>query len=269
MASNDAAFAGRIPELYDRCLVPLLFDPYAEELARRLAEVSPATILETAAGTGAVTARIAAAVPHANVVATDLNPDMLAVARVRVTASNVSFEHADAQALPFEDGRFDAMVCQFGVMFYPDRAAGYREARRVLQVGAPYFFAVWGKLEANPISAVLHEAVVRACPANPPDFLARVPFGYSDRDQIHADVRQAGFKSVEIETVHCRSRAASADDIVSGLCQGTPLAVQIEANGPGAMSSAITAARAALCEFEDSEGAIDAPMSALLITVRA
>lgn len=269
MASSDVAFAGRIPELYDRCLVPLLFEPYAEELARRLAAIAPATILETAAGTGAVTARIAAALPHAKIIATDLNPDMLAVARVQVSASNVIFEYADAQTLPFEDGRFDAMVCQFGVMFYPDRAAGYREARRVLRNGAPYLFAVWDKLEANPISAVLHEAVVNACQGSPTDFLARVPFGYSDREQIHADVRKAGFKNVESEVLVCRSRAANIDDIVSGLCEGSPLAAQIEANGPGAMVRATTAARAALRRFEDDEGAIDAPMSAVIVTARA
>lgn len=269
MATSDAAFAGKIPELYDRCLVPLLFAPYAEELAKRLVALAPATILETAAGTGAVTARIAAALPRAEIVATDLNPDMLAIARERVTGRNVAFEPADAQALRFADDRFDAMVCQFGVMFYPDRAAGYREARRVLRPGGTYLFAVWDSLDANPISAALHHAVAGTFPADPPEFLARVPFGYADQDVIRAEVREAGFADVAIDHVVRRSRAPNADEIVAGLCQGSPLAAQIEAHGPDAMARATAAARDALRRFEDSKGAIDAPMAALIVTARA
>jgi len=269
MATSDAAFAGKIPELYDRCLVPLLFAPYADELARRLAALEPATVLETAAGTGAVTARIAAALPRAEIVATDLNPDMLTVARERVTAANVSFEPADAQALRFADDRFEAMVCQFGVMFYPDRAAGYREARRVLRPGGTYLFAVWDSLSANPVSAALDRAVASVFPSNPPDFLARVPFGYADQEKIRAEVASAGFTGIAIDTIVHRSRAPDAETIVAGLCRGSPLAAQIEAHGPDAMSRATAAARDALRPFEDSTGAIDAPMSALIITARA
>lgn len=266
MSSTDAAFAGKIPALYDRCLVPMLFAPYAEELSLRLAMLAPDTLLETAAGTGAVTRQIAAALPQAKIVATDLNPDMLAVARQRVTADNVSFEQADAQALPFDDATFDAIVCQFGVMFYPERAASYREAHRILRPGGHYLFAVWDALKANALSLALHRAMGEAFPDATPDFLGRIPFGYSDRQRIEDDVTAAGFTKVEIETLEKRSRAACTADVVSGLCEGSPLAAQIETHGPGAMPRALEAARRALRPFEDSAGRIDGAMSALIVT---
>src|SRR5687767_7901925 len=158
MVATDTAFAGSIPEYYHRCLGPFLFEPYAEDLARRAQALRPRRILETAAGTGIVTAALARALPEAEIVATDLNPDMLRVAAAKVDSPRVTFAPADAQSLPYPDAGFDLVVCQFGAMFFPDRVAAYREARRVLAPGGALLFNVWDRLDANPASQAVSEA---------------------------------------------------------------------------------------------------------------
>lgn len=266
MVSSDTVFAGSIPELYDRCLGPFLFEPYAEDLAERSAALAPGHILETAAGTGIVTAALARALPEAEIVATDLNPEMLRVAGRKADTGRVTFAPADAQSLPFPDNSFDLVVCQFGAMFFPDRVAAYREARRVLKPGGAFLFNVWDRLEANPASGAVAEAVAALFPDDPPGFLTRVPFGYHDKARIGEDLHAAGFTTVESETVAKRSRGA-ARDVAPGLCQGSPLRAEIEARAPGRLDEATRAAAAALgSRFGDP---IDAAMSAHVLTARA
>ena len=266
MVSTDAAFAGSIPEFYDRCLGPFLFEPYAADLAERAAALGPNRILETAAGTGIVTAALAAALPDAEIVATDLNPDMLRVAAGKLASPRVSFAPADAQSLPFPDEGFDLVLCQFGAMFFPDRVAAYREARRVLRPGGAFLFNVWDRLEANPASLAVAEAVAALFPADPPSFLARVPFGYHDKARIEADLRSAGFAEVAAETVGKRSRG-SARELAPGLCQGSPLRAEIEARAPDRLDEATEAALAALVRRHGDP--VDAPMSAHIIIARS
>jgi SAM-dependent methyltransferase len=266
MESTDIQFAGSIPEYYDRCLGPFLFEPYAADLAERAAALGPGRILETAAGTGIVTAALAAALPEAEIVATDLNPDMLRVAEGKIDSPRVTFAPADAQSLPFQDGGFDLVVCQFGAMFFPDRVAAYREARRVLGPGGAFLFNVWDRLEANPASQAVAEAVAALFPADPPSFLGRVPFGYHDKGLIEADLRSAGFSAVEAVTVGKRSRG-SAREIAPGLCQGSPLRAEIEARAPDRLDEATAAALAALVGRHGDP--VDAAMSAHVIVARA
>lgn len=265
MASTDTAFAGSIPEYYDRCLGPFLFEPYAADLAARAAALGPARLLETAAGTGIVTAALAAALPEAEIVATDLNPDMLRVAAAKLDSPRVTFAPADALELPFPDGSFDLVVYQFGAMFFPDRAAAYREARRVLRPGGTLLFNVWDRLEANPASQAVAEAVAALFLADPPSFLARVPFGYHDKAAVEADLRSAGFAEVESQTVGKRSQG-SAGEIAPGLCQGSPLSAEIEARAPDRLEEATAAALAAL--VERCGDPIDAAMSAHVFLAR-
>ncbi|HZW48474.1 MAG TPA: class I SAM-dependent methyltransferase, partial [Microvirga sp.] len=238
MTSTDAVFSGSIPALYQRCLEPLLFQPYADDLARRVAELRPQRILETAAGTGIVTQAMAEALPHAEIVATDLNQAMLDLAATRVRSANISFRQADAQALPFADAAFDAVVCQFGAMFFPDRVLAFREARRVLRPGGHLLFNVWNRLEENPVSNAAASAVANAFPGDPPSFFSRVPFGYYDKNTVERDVRAGGFRHVSIEIVGKRSPVASARDAAIGLCQGTPLRAEIEARDAGRLEGA-------------------------------
>lgn len=266
MLRTDAAFAGSIPEFYDRCLGPFLFEPYAEDLAGRAATRGARHILETAAGTGIVTAALARALPEAEIVATDLNPDMLRVAARKLDSPRVTFVPADAQALPFPDSGFDLVVCQFGAMFFPDRIAAYREARRVLRPGGTFLFNVWDRLEANPASQAVSDAVASLFPDDPPGFLRRVPFGFHDKSAIDADLRAAGFTAVEAQTLGKRSRG-SARDLAPGLCQGSPLRAEIEARAPDRLDEATEAALAALVRLHGDP--VDAPMSAHILTARA
>ncbi|QNP43046.1 class I SAM-dependent methyltransferase [Sphingomonas daechungensis] len=173
MASIDVRFSGSVPANYEQYMVPLLFRPYAEEIAKRVARFDPSDILETAAGTGVVTAALAASLPEARIVATDLNQPMLDVAATRVNSGNVRFQQADALELPFEDGSFDIVVCQFGVMFYPDKVRGNAEARRVLRDAGRYVVAIWDRIEENKLSNLANDSMRRLFPENPPQFMTR------------------------------------------------------------------------------------------------
>lgn len=268
MGSTDTVFAGSIPGLYDRYLGPLLFDPYAEEVALRAREFAPWDVLETAAGTGIVTAALHQALPDANIVATDLNPAMLEVAARRVHSNKVNFEPADAQDLHFADRTFDLVVCQFGVMFYPDKVRAHAEARRVLREDGRYLLVIWDRLDRNPGSAAIGRAVASLFPDNPPHFLDRTPFGYADIAQIEHDLLSAGFTDIELETVEKRSRGPSVRDLAIGVCCGSPLRSEIEERDPAMLDTAVDAAEAALAPFV-GPGGFDAPMSAHIVTAIA
>ena len=263
MATTDTAFAGSIPAIYDRHLGPFLFQPYADEVARRAAGLSPARILETAAGTGIVTEAVAKACPDTEIVATDLNQAMLDVAADRIRSGQVSFLAADAQELPFGDGEFDLVICQFGVMFFPDKVKANREARRVLRDGGRYLLVIWDRLERNPAGEAVHKAMATAFPDDPPGFLARTPWGYGDPAAIDHDLLAAGFTDIEFETVALDSAPGTTpDDAAIGLTQGSPLRAEIEQRGEGALARATDAAREAL----NASGGFDSRLSAHIVT---
>jgi len=263
--SQDSAFAGSIPALYEECLVPVLFAPYAEDLAARAAALRPRRVLELAAGTGAVSRLLAEALPDAAIMATDLNPAMLEVAAARGSAPNLSFQPADAQALPFADRGFDLVLAQFGAMFFPDKAGAYAEARRVLAPGGAFVFNVWGPLEDNPGSAAIHHAVRDAVGEPKPDFLARTPFGYHDGRAIEGDLLAGGFTEVTIERVERTSPPGSAAALAKGMCLGSPLANEL-AEHPEPLRSAALSAATAAAERVEAQGPM--AMAALVITAR-
>jgi ubiquinone/menaquinone biosynthesis C-methylase UbiE len=263
MADTDTVFAGSIPDLYERYFVPLIFQPYADDIAARLARHKPSRILETAAGTGVVTRAMIAALPQAQIVATDLNPPMLVTAQ-RLTRGTVEWQPADALALPFDDQSFDAVVCQFGAMFFPDRVKAYKEARRVLNRGGHFLFNAWGPIADNVFTDVVVDSLAELFPADPPRFLARTPHGYHDPQQIRADVAAAGFSDISIEIVDHVSRAPSPRDAAIALCQGTPMRAEIEARDPAGLEKATDHAAAALAK-RFGNGAIEGRISALVI----
>jgi ubiquinone/menaquinone biosynthesis C-methylase UbiE len=266
MKETDKLFVGSMPALYDRHLGPFIFEPYAEDLAARVARAAPHRVLETAAGTGIVTrAKARALAESVSITATDLNQAMVDYAAAQTTARNVTWRQADALALPFADGAFDAVVCQFGVMFFPDKRAGYREALRVLAPGGRFLFNVWDRIEDNEISRVVTDAVAAQFPADPPRFLARTPHGYHDVALIRDELGQAGFARVEIETIEKRGRAPSPRDPAIGFCQGSSLRSEIEARDPGRLAEATeAAARAVAAGF--GPGPIDGKIQAHVIT---
>ncbi len=230
MTESDRNFTGSIPDIYDDFLVPLIFEPYAQDMARRVAETSPAKVLETAAGSGVVTRALAPLLAgRARYVVTDLNPPMLERAKRQQPADGrIDWKPADAMALPFEDGAFDAVCCQFGVMFLPDKVAGYREARRVLRDGGTLVFNVWDRIEHNHFAQSVTDTAAGFFPDDPPRFLARTPHGYHDVDAICAELRAAGFGQIEVATITEESRAGSPRDPAVAYCQGTPLRNELE-----------------------------------------
>jgi ubiquinone/menaquinone biosynthesis C-methylase UbiE len=262
----DTLFVGSIPAIYDRYLGPFIFEPYAEDMAARVTRLAPRRVLETAAGTGIVTRAMARALPgEASITASDLNQAMIDYAATRTEAANVTWRQADALALPFADGAYDAVVCQFGVMFFPDKSAGYREARRVLRPGGTFLFNVWDRIEDNDVARVVTEAVAALFPADPPRFLARTPHGHHDVAVIREQLRQAGFGRIEIETVEKRGRAPSPRDPAAGFCQGSPLRGEIEARDAGRLEEA-TAAAADAVAARFGPGPIDSKIQAHVIT---
>ena len=248
---SDRGFVGSVPELYDRYMVPLIFEPYAEDLVARLGALAPPgewSLLEVAAGSGVVTRAMAAGLPASvAITATDLNQPMLDHAQSIGTDRPVAWQQADVMALPFDDSAFDAVVCQFGAMFFPDRVAAYAEVARVLRPGGVFLFNTWDSIEHNEFPATVEEAVGTMFPDDPPLFMSRTPHGYYDEAVIRADVAAAGFASpVRFDVVEARSRAATADIPARAFCHGTPLSNEIAVRDPSRLGEAVTRSTAAL-----------------------
>ncbi len=268
MSAQDHAFTGSIPELYDLHMGPMVFEPYARDLARRFAGFEGA-ILEVAAGTGQVTRLVAETIsPRATMVATDLNAPMLEWAAKVVRAPGVTWRQADAQALPFPDRSFDAVICQFGVMFFPDKVGAFAETRRVLRPGGRYVFSVWDALETNEATRAVQDALAPLLPDGPPTFFSRVPFGYHDAGVIRAALAEAGFGQAEVETVTLQSPAASAADAAKALCMGTPIRAEIETQRPGGLEAVVAAVAEALAR-EFGAGPFVSRAQALVVTTTA
>jgi ubiquinone/menaquinone biosynthesis C-methylase UbiE len=270
MSETDKVFAGSIPENYDRHLVPLIFAEYAEDLAERAAALSPRRLLETAAGSGVVTRELAPRLlPDASYMVTDLNQPMLDYAAARQGEdSRIRWRKADAQALPFEDAAFDVVCCQFGVMFFPDRPSGYREARRVLRPGGCFLFSVWDRIEENVFANDVTNALAVLFPNDPPRFLARTPHGYHDTALIRRELETAGFSSVAIETIARQSRASSPRHPAVAYCQGTPLRNEIEGRDAGRLEAATDYAATVIANGHGS-GAVAAKIQAHVIVATA
>lgn len=268
MPAHDHQFTDSISEVYERHLVPMLFAPYASVVTERLRACAPARLLEVAAGTGALTRALAEKLPAScTIVATDLNPAMIARASQVGTARRVDWRQADALALPFDDDSFDAVVCQFGVMFFPDKVRGFTEARRVLRPGGVFVFSTWDTLETNEFAHVVTEAVAALFPSDPPRFVGRTPHGYHDCAQVERDIRAAGFTApLRVETLEVRSRADSARIPAVALCQGTPLRNEIVQRDATRLDEATDAATRALAA-RFGPHALDGLMRAHLITV--
>ena len=267
MVANDKAFTGSIPQIYDRLLVPMIFEPYARDLAQRIAHHYPRDVLETAAGTGVVTSALASHLPDkTKITATDLNEPMLAQAKTHLTGKpQIKWQQADALALPFDDASFDAVACQFGVMFFPDRIKGYSDARRVLKPGGRFFFNVWDRIEENDFANTVTEALKEVFPNDPPLFMVRTPHGYHDVDRIRRDLTEAGFTDIAIEPVAHTSRASSPKDAAIAYCQGTPMRAEIEARGaPGLEAATVHTAEALARRF--GTGGVEGRIRALVVT---
>jgi SAM-dependent methyltransferase len=269
-SDTDKVFSGSIPRLYETYLVPLIFEPYAVDLVNRLAARSPTRVLEIAAGTGVVTRRLASVLPErAAIVATDLNQSMLDHASALGTARPVEWRQADGLQLPFPDASFDAVVCQFGVMFFPQKPRAFSEVCRVLTPGGVFMFNVWDRIEENEFADTVTMALETLFPGDPPRFLARTPHGYCNRPAIVQDLANGGFNApAQIDTVAARSRAESSRVPAIAYCQGTPLRNEIEARGPTRLGEATDLAAEAIAGRFGRE-AVDGKMQAHIVTIEA
>jgi ubiquinone/menaquinone biosynthesis C-methylase UbiE len=267
MSDSDKVFAGSIPERYERFLVPLIFEPYALDMARRVAATRPNDVLEIAAGTGVATRALSAQLPaDTRIVATDLNEPRLQTAKAKHPSTRaLQWRQADALSRPFGDAAFDAVICQFGAMFFPDKQKAFKEARRALKPGGRFFFSVWDRISDNEFADVVTQALGLVFPSDPPRFLARTPHGYHDVKGITAELGAAGFSDIAAEPVTHLSRAATPRDPAIAYCQGTPLRNEIEARDPAGLENATDAATKAL-QKQFGDGPIEGRIQAIVFS---
>lgn len=267
MSEIDKEFTGSIPEFYDTYLVPLIFSAYAVDLADRVVEMGPKSVLEVAAGSGVVPRALAPRLPEAvRYVATDLNKPMLDHAADRhPEAHPIEWQQADALNLPFPDGSFDAVICQFGVMFFPSQADGFREARRVLAPGGKLIFNVWDHIGENEFAELATEAAGQVFPDDPPRFLARTPHGHHDAAKIRSGLEASGFSDISVDVRADVSRAPSPRHPAVAYCQGTPLRNEIEERDAGKLE-AVTQRAETLIAKKFGAGPVEGKIQALIFT---
>ncbi len=266
----DKVFSGSIPAFYDTYLTPLIFEPYARDLAKRVSLEPVTHVLEVAAGTGVVTrAMVEVLGSGVSIIATDLNQPMLDYGASLRANTNVTWQQADAHELPFEDAAFDAVVCQFSVMFFPDRVKAYAEALRVLKPGGRFIFNVWDRIEENEFADTVTQSLAKHFPSDPPRFLVRTPHGYWDVEKIVADLRMAGFVfGPTVETVAAHSRADSASIPAIAYCQGTPLRNEIESRDASGLEQATNVATDALAARFGC-GPVEGKIQGHVVSIRA
>lgn len=267
MLVSDGHFTGSIPQLYNQLMVPMLFDAYAADMAGQIATLNPTDILETAAGSGALTRAIASRLPKtARITATDLNQPMLDVARaLSPNDPRITYQQCDATNLPFPDAGFDAVICQFGVMFFPDKPIAFADAARVLRKGGTFLFNVWDRIAANDFVATITDVLADRFPENPPVFMARVPHGVFDTKRLTTQLETAGFASVDVKAVTHTSTAATPMDAAMAYCQGTPLRAEILARDPDGLGPTTGAVARAL-EARFGPGPIKGKIRAFVLT---
>lgn len=264
---NDI-FTGSIPKLYETHLVPMIFEPYAADLVNRLASRPISRLLEIAAGTGVATRHLASDLPDSvSIVATDLSQPMLDQAAAIGTKRTVEWRQADAMQLPFQDRAFDAVVCQFGVMFFPDKAKAFSEVRRVLRQGGVFIFSVWDRIEENEFANIVGTALKSQFPEDPPDFMERTPHGYYDQQTIERDLVAGGFTATSnMSTVTKRSRATSPRIAAVAYCQATPLRNEIEARDAPRLGEVTDITAEAIAQ-RFGRGAVEGKMQAHVVMI--
>jgi SAM-dependent methyltransferase len=266
MTDQSAHFTGSIPANYDSGLGPHLFVDFAADLARRVVAANPGRVLEIAAGTGIVTRLLRDALPGSTrLIASDLNPPMLEIAKQKFSSDDrIEFQPADATALPFADGDFDAVVCQFGVMFFPDKDKAYREAYRVLASGGRYHFNVWDSFAFNPFARISHDTIGRFFNSDTPAFFT-VPFGYHRIDEVKSSLLAAGFTEIAAHVLKIDKTITTARLFAEGLVLGNPIIDEIRAQGTTDSAPIIAAVTEALqSAFGDNPGRM--PLQAIVFS---
>jgi ubiquinone/menaquinone biosynthesis C-methylase UbiE len=268
MTDRNAQFTGSIPAAYDRFLGPMLFAPYADDLIARLTVPPSTAVLELACGTGILTGRLRRALPvSVSLTATDLNEPMLAYARTQVDDAGITWQTADAESLPFPAATFDAVACQFGLMFVPDKSRAFGEVRRALRPQGQFIFSVWLSLAENPLCLIARDTIARYFTSDPPTFY-EVPFGFHDEANIRGLLKAASFEAVSCERVVLEARSPSSHDAARGLVTGNPVLLDIMERATASPEEIIHAVAAALAAVGGSTP-FHLPMRALVVSARA
>lgn len=264
MTDSNSAFIGDIPRNYEKYLGPLIFREYAEDLASRVSIPPGGVLLEIAAGTGMATRQLRDAIgSDTRIVVTDLNEDMLNVAKTKFNKDeNIEFQTADALNLPFEDSSYDAVVCQFSVMFFPDKLLALQEAARVLKPGGLFYFNIWDSFEHNHLVRTVNKVLTECLPDNPPTFF-QVPYGYHNIDVIKDFLFQAGFGTIDISVLPRTSLATEARHVALGYVMGNPTCSHIQQTAPESLTNIVDIVETAIGE-EFGFTAISAKMQAIV-----
>jgi len=267
VSESDVRFDGSIPEIYDRHLGPLLFEPYAIDIADRVAKLRPRKVLEIAAGTGIVSRRLLDVLPRTTgLTITDLNEPMLEYARQRTVANrdNLEWRQADAQELPFPDESYDLVMCQFGAMFFPDKPKALREFKRVLTTSGALILSVWDSLERNPLQEIAHSTIGGFFTADPPEFY-EIPFVLGDVVEVRRLVEGAGFEKIAVETLSLTGRGESAQHAAIGLVMGNPVINTLREQATTDIEEIVAAVARGL-EKRFGSGGIEVPLRAHVVS---
>ena len=224
-------------------------------------------ILDVGCGTGALVKAIAGIARSSEIVGVDPGQSFVDFARTQFKDPRITFQVGDAMQLPFADGSFDVVVCQFAVMFFPDKPKAFSEARRVLRPGGLFVFNVWDQIEQNEFADVVTRALAELFPDDPPHFLARIPHGYHDLSVVVADLAPGGFDRVAQTTTlteHSRADAPSVPAVA--YCQGTPLRTEIESRNPSLLAKATDIAADAIAK-RFGTGRVDGRIQAHIIAI--
>lgn len=260
-----SSFVGSVPEFYESGLVPVIFHDYAKDLAALVAKSRPQKVLELACGTGVVTRMLRDRLPAGSeILASDLNLPMIELARRKFKAKEtVDFQTIDAMEIPLEDRSVDAVACQFGVMFFPDKVQSYREVHRVLKNGGKYIFNAWDAHAHNPYAAIAQKVAEEVFPDDPPGFY-KVPFHYHDAKQMKRDMKEAGFSSVKVKRKKINKKIPSLDAFATGLVHGNPISEEIRARGGDPAATVVRIREAMAAEFGEDPARM--PLSAFVVT---
>jgi ubiquinone/menaquinone biosynthesis C-methylase UbiE len=245
---SESAFSNALADNYDQYLGPLLFEPYAEDLANRIHSKGYKKVLELACGTGRLTRHLIGVLPpEAKLIATDRNAEMIKLASKLVAEEKIEWQIADAQQLAFPDGTFDLVVCQFGFMFMPDKMNAFSEVHRVLKNGGCLLFNTWDKIENNGAIYLGNQIICSYFPENPPSYY-RVPFSLSQPDMLDTSLKATGFKTIQVTSVEKEGMSPSAKDAAIGIVQGNPIQAKIIEKDPALVNVILGAVEQKLAE---------------------
>jgi ubiquinone/menaquinone biosynthesis C-methylase UbiE len=263
VSSIAFVFSGSIPHHYEDFLGPMFFEPYAIEVSKRINPSAVQVALELACGTGRVTRHLRNVIPSkAKLIASDISPDMLAVAKEKLRSANIEWQIIDAQDLPFDDNSIDVVVCCFGYMLVPDKSKAFAEAYSVLRPGGMLLIATWDKLEHNAASHV-YRTVAKKYLIDPLPETYKLPFSMNDDKEIRNDLQQAGFSKIMVERVDKISASPSAKEAANGLAQGGSIYNEIMKRNPAWIEEIKETVEKELAE-KFGASPMQAPMRALI-----